>query len=1079
MDPALWELLREEGADTQRPVEAIIRLARPGIEIPDVRVVSRFGSIVTCRIPAADVIAVRSHPCVVSVKAARRLGVGRTADDTAGRSDSASLRATDLRRPPGMAPTGAGVVVGCVDWGADIDSPTFRYPPPPGALPRSRAGGTRFLALWDQRDQATGESPDPYGYGALHDRAGIDRALQQPRPYDALGYHPAVADRGRGTHGTHVLDIAAGNGRAGGPLGIAPKADLVFVHLADRDTGGLANLGDSVRLLEAIDFIRRTAGGRPCVINTSVGRHGGPHDGTTLAELAVDQMLSTTPGLLVVKSTGNYYRARAHASGMLTPNESTSLEFVVDPEDATPNELEIWYDGGDELGVRLTPPGQPDGPWVSLGNQAELTVDGGVVGRIYHRAADPNNGANHVDAFLYPPGCGGTWAVTLEARRVRSGRFHAWLERDDFCPRCQTRFAPPDSDPASTTGTLANGHLDLSVGAFDGHDPARPPGPFSSAGPTRDGRPKPDLAAPGVNVLAARSAPADAATSHNLLVRKSGTSMAAPHVTGAVALCLQLGLEAGRLLSAAQVRALVLSSCDPPPQTGTGLRLGHGYLNIPRLLTATRDAVPVAGNQLRESLMATDPIPLLAAAPATAYRELLYRPGGQLARVVDDRYDVLAHPGRRPDQTPRGGDVLLRVDLGRLDRGRCTVLDDSQALRMPPRLLPGHLLLRPRQTVPLDRSASDPDGLPVPDRGRELDGDDAEDTELDRLIDRGLSENQITNALYYARNPRQVGLTLSPGSNAAREWQALRGGEVRPAVRGRVRATSVDPVELAVFLSQYENDDRVPAATTTRFLTGSPLLSLGRSLRDRVLGNWRRGAAPLTARGMFGFALELAGDAGIAALLCHNVTKAFVREGVAITWRGTGTEGEYTDGQKTFQARRINRSGRLTYRHPTKKRDVVSIFYLLFSDGEFGTDDPGDWYHFFVTATMTTLSSGGTLGPTGGRGRRGDIDGAEAPEGRGGRGRSGCLPGSSRRAAPGPREADDGPKLGLGSRLPRLGARERAQLPRGGPLRHRLHQRPIRCRAGEPGPLAGGCLRAAGDRRPSRSHVVVVRPRRG
>ena len=48
------------------------------------------------------------------------------------------------------------------------------------------------------------------------------------------------------------MDIAAGNGEANGPAGIAPDADLIFVHLADRNTGGLANFGDSVRLLEAV-----------------------------------------------------------------------------------------------------------------------------------------------------------------------------------------------------------------------------------------------------------------------------------------------------------------------------------------------------------------------------------------------------------------------------------------------------------------------------------------------------------------------------------------------------------------------------------------------------------------------------------------------------------------------------------------------------------------------------------------------------------------------------------------------------------------------------------------------------------
>ena len=77
MDPALWELLRPEaGVDGDRMIEAIVRLARPGIEIPDVRIVSRFGTIATCRIRARDIVAIRARRDVISLKAARGLSPG-------------------------------------------------------------------------------------------------------------------------------------------------------------------------------------------------------------------------------------------------------------------------------------------------------------------------------------------------------------------------------------------------------------------------------------------------------------------------------------------------------------------------------------------------------------------------------------------------------------------------------------------------------------------------------------------------------------------------------------------------------------------------------------------------------------------------------------------------------------------------------------------------------------------------------------------------------------------------------------------------------------------------------------------
>ena len=706
MDPALWELLRAEaGTDGDRVLEAIIRLARPGIEIPGVRMVSRFGCIATCRIQARDVIAVRARPDVLSLKAPRILSPGFEPPtipppDPAG-SSGPDARPTDARRPPGLGLTGAGVVVAAVDWGIDLDSAAFRWPGDRPANGARTAGATRFLSFWDQRNQATGPRPEPYGYGSVHGREEIDRALRDPRPYERLGYHPAIADpRGRGSHGTRTMDIAAGNGDANGPAGIAPDADLIFVHLADRNTGGLANFGDSVRLLEACDFISRTAGPQPCVINISAGRLCGPRDGTTLVERAFDELLAAMPGRFIVDSAGNYFRWRAHSCGTIRAGETLSLTVVSHLADITLNEVEIWYDGDDEFAVRIDPPGYAGGGPVRLGERSDILVAGRVVGRVYHRERDPNNCANHIVAYLDPIGCAGNWTITLEGRRVSDGRFHAWIERDDTCRQCQARFAPGDSNPASTIGSIATSHLPLVVGAYDGHDPDRPVATFSSAGPTRDGRGKPDLAAPGVGVLAARSAPAGASHNAGWLVRGNGTSFATPHVTGAVALCYE---AAGARLSAPQIRSLVLGSCDPVPADDPGCRLGHGYLNIPRLLADVRQALPAPASEpgAKESTMATEDIFALAADPAIAYREYLYRPGGPFARWIGDRFELVGMPGQPVDRPPRPGDVLLEVTLGRPGPGRCVTLEagDPHVAGATPRLAPGQLLLRPLKRV--------------------------------------------------------------------------------------------------------------------------------------------------------------------------------------------------------------------------------------------------------------------------------------------------------------------------------------------------------------------------------------------
>jgi hypothetical protein len=271
--------------------------------------------LVTARIRIDRIEAVHADTNVRSLKASQP--VHPTLADTV-----RTMRVAKADLPASVNPAGgAGVVIGIVDYGAGFAHGNFL----------DRNGKTRLLALWDQRGVA--QQGSPLNYGRLYTPKEINRALKRTDPYTHLGYAPG--SESTGSHGTHVLDIAAGSGGGSGQAGVAPSADLIFVDVAVSDVVGLGHkdveksLGDSVQMLEAVRFIFEQAGDRPCVVNLSLGTYGGPHDGSTLVEQSIDAMLAEKPGRAVVIAAGNSHGQGIHTSGLVPAKGKYPLDVVV------------------------------------------------------------------------------------------------------------------------------------------------------------------------------------------------------------------------------------------------------------------------------------------------------------------------------------------------------------------------------------------------------------------------------------------------------------------------------------------------------------------------------------------------------------------------------------------------------------------------------------------------------------------------------------------------------------------------------------------------------------------------------
>jgi hypothetical protein len=529
--------------------------------LPDVFPGSELGQagdgswIVTGRLPTERVEAVRTAPTVLSLKASQALRPELVAT-------IAAMGVAPQALPAGTNPGGgSGAVIGIVDFGCDYMHRNFRL----------QNGQTRLLALWHQAGVATPNSP--FGYGRLYQKADIDAALASANPYATLGYGPSADNAFQtGTHGTHVMDIAAGNGAGSNQPGVAPQADLVFVEASISDiawqgpTSLNQSFGDSVQLLEAVRFIFDTAGERPCVVNLSLGTNGGPHDGTSLVEQGLDALVNEKPNRAVVIAASNSQGDGIHTSGQVP---ATGMHDIVwSQSNAGGGEFELWYPGAPRLEVTLVAPdGNVFGP-VPPGDNLPIGSSGQIAIFISNRLDDPNNHDNVIGIWL-AEGLDSDWTVRLRSLDGQAVDYHAWIERNDAA---QSSFAAPV--PTHTIGSISTGHTTIVVGSYDAHKPALPLSSFSSSGPTRDGRNKPEVSAPGHNVMAARSRTGTG------VVRKSGTSMAAPAVTGLIALIFAEARRNGHDLTIANLRDRIVSGVlqNPPAITpgGWDSRYGQG-----------------------------------------------------------------------------------------------------------------------------------------------------------------------------------------------------------------------------------------------------------------------------------------------------------------------------------------------------------------------------------------------------------------------------------------------------------------------------------------------------------------------
>lgn len=521
-------------------------------------VLARYGNLYVARIPISRLGFFSRQNGILRMEAGR--SAHTTMDTTAFIVGATALH--DAVSLP-QAYTGKGVVVGVEDIGFDLTNPNFC------SADMSRY---RIKAMWDQLSTDTLQSSLPVG----RDYTDSISLLTLGRPRDG----------DKQTHGTHTAGIAAGSGSEGSAnsgrryVGIAPDADLCFVCNATGDDSELVDSADYYKYTFALDalgfkyiFDYADKVGKPCVINFSEGSQEDFEGYDNLYYEMIDSLVG--PGHIIVASAGNegrktnylfkpasedtanvFISGQWHAKAMsFTTRSSGDLRLrviynnVLVKEVALGDILEakdsILMDSlsaeGSNYGIAAAAypdsygTGKTTADWVItssdyLNNKTfKIQISGNSDVELYAGSGLLNNNdvakntsnviVDNSHSILSPGSAPNVICVGMTGYRTRFVNYE---------------------DSVMNFGGSANGEINAN----------------SSVGPTYDGRIKPDVVAPGQNIISSYSTfyienNPNASTRTSCVRRFTyngrtygwysdmGTSMSAPVVTGVIALWLQ------------------------------------------------------------------------------------------------------------------------------------------------------------------------------------------------------------------------------------------------------------------------------------------------------------------------------------------------------------------------------------------------------------------------------------------------------------------------------------------------------------------------------------------------------------
>ena len=473
---------------------------------------------------------------------------------------------------------GAGVIVGFVDTGINYTDSLFR----------NVDGSTRIIGIWDQTNNSDNsnnienETAKPFSafsalYGTQYTAEEINLALNSDNPASI------VPTRDENGHGTFLASIAAGNrDERAGFSGAAPQASIAMVKLKPakqylrdfyliQDGADAYQENDIMMGVSYLYFLARKYS-MPLVVCIPLGTNIGSHMGMSRLGQYLNQV-SLSNGSAVITAAGNETGARHHFRAVMDADtDEVTAELRVGEREAGFS-MELWAENMGAYTVGFISPTGEVAREISVPLRGENTVSFLLEQTqitVYTQIADVSAGSQFIFMRFENP-MSGIWRILIRNSLDIRETFHIWLPVRGFISD-ETYFLRPDPD--TTITDPGNARYPITVTAYD--HTKNSIYIHASRGYSLSGRIKPDLAAPGVNILGA-------SVSGRRLTRMSGTSVSAAHLAGAAAILLNWGVLNANYpyLNTPVLKSIFVRGAQRNPAlTYPNREFGYGTLNL-------------------------------------------------------------------------------------------------------------------------------------------------------------------------------------------------------------------------------------------------------------------------------------------------------------------------------------------------------------------------------------------------------------------------------------------------------------------------------------------------------------------